>query len=234
VNKDLDPQRVGQELHVATILTGHFNKQENNLLITLEAIETDNDRMLWQANLSGSTQDLIAVQQQLAMHVRQGLMPIIGAAGGLLETSTRPSNQEAYDLYLRSVAAPHDTAPNREAIKRLEHAVELDPDYAPTWAELGLRYYYDATYSKGGEEIFQHSNAALERTLALDPNLITPAAQLIVNRVDRGELGKAYEAALASSNAVRRAPMRTGLWDMSNAMPACLKSQHVNAIPPSP
>jgi len=80
VNKDLDPQRVGQELHVATILTGHFNKQENNLLITLEAIETDNDRMLWQVNLSGSAQDLIAIQQQLAMHVRQGLMPIMGAA----------------------------------------------------------------------------------------------------------------------------------------------------------
>ena len=197
VNADLDPQRVGQELHVATVLTGHFNKQENHLLITLEAIETDNDRMLWQVNLSGSTQDLIAVQQQLAMQVRQGLMPIMGAAGGFLETSTRPSNQEAYDLYLRSVAAPHDPAPNREAIKVLERAVELDPNYAPAWAEVGQRYYYDATYSKGGEQMFQHSNAALERALALDPNVIAAASQLIVNRVDRGELGKAYEEATA-------------------------------------
>jgi tetratricopeptide (TPR) repeat protein len=33
--------------------------------------------------------------------------------------------------------------------------------------------------------------------LALDPNLIAAASQLIVNRVDRGELGKAYEAAEA-------------------------------------
>ncbi len=197
VNTDLDPQRVGQELHVATILTGHFNKQENNLLITLEAIKTDNDRMLWQVNLSGSAQDLIAVQQQLATQVRQGLMPLMGAAGALLETSTRPSNQEAYELYLRSVAAPHDIAPNREAIKMLEHAVELDPNYAPAWAEVGQRYYYDATYSKGGELMFQRSNAALERALALDPNVIAAASQLIVNRVDRGELGKAYEEATA-------------------------------------
>lgn len=90
VNTDLDPQRVGQELHVATILTGHFNKQDNDLLITLEAIKTDNDRMLWQVNLSGSAQDLIAIQQQLAMQVRQGLLPLLGAAGGFLETSTRP------------------------------------------------------------------------------------------------------------------------------------------------
>ena len=61
----------------------------------------------------------------------------------------------------------------------------------------GQRYYYDATYSNGGEQMFQHSNAALERALALDPNLIAAASQLIVNRVDRGELGKAYEAAQA-------------------------------------
>jgi len=197
VNTDLDPQRVGQELHVATILTGHFNKQENNLLITLEAIKTDSDRMLWQVNLSGSTQDLIAVQQQLATQVRQGLMPIMGASDRFLETSTRPSNQEAYDLYLRSVAAPHDPAPNQEAIKMLERATELDPNYAPAWAELGYRYYFDATYSSGGEPMFKHSTAVMERALALDPNLVAAASQLIVNRVDRGELGKAYEEATA-------------------------------------
>ena len=45
--------------------------------------------------------------------------------------------------------------------------------------------------------MFQRSNAALERALALDPNVIAAASQLIVNRVDRGELGKAYEEATA-------------------------------------
>ena len=196
VNADMDPQKVGRELHVANVLTGHFLKQGNHLLVTLEAIETGTDKLVWQSNLSGSTQDLIALQQQMAKQVRQGLLPMLGAAGGFLETSTRPSNQEAYDLYLRSVAAPHDAAPNREAIKTLERALELDPNYAPAWAEVGQRYYYDATYSNGGEQMFQHSNAALERALALDPNLIAAASQLIVNRVDRSELGKAYEAAM--------------------------------------
>jgi tetratricopeptide (TPR) repeat protein len=62
---------------------------------------------------------------------------------------------------------------------------------------VGQRYYYDATYSNGGEQVFQHSNQALERALALDPNLIAAASQLIVNRVDRGELGKAYQSAVS-------------------------------------
>jgi TolB-like protein/predicted Ser/Thr protein kinase len=197
VNADLDPQRVGLELHVATLLTGHFQKQGNDLLLTLEAINTESDRMLWQATFKSSTQDLITMQQQLTKQVRQGLLPVLGAAGGFLETGTRPSNQVAYDLYLRSVAAPHDPGPNREAIKTLESAVEIDPNYAPAWAEVGQRYYYDATYATGGEQMFQKSKAALERALALDPNLIIAASQLIVNRVDRGELAKAYEVATA-------------------------------------
>jgi eukaryotic-like serine/threonine-protein kinase len=197
VNADLDPQQVGRDLHVGTVLTGHFQKQGNRLLVTLEAIETGTERLVWQTNLTSSTQDLIGMQQQLAKQVREGLLPMLGAAGGFLETRTRPNNQEAYDLYLHSVALSHDAAPNREAIKSLEHVVELDPNYAPAWAEVGQRYYYDATYSDGGEQMFQHSNVALERALALDPNLIAAASQLIVNRVDRGELGKAYEAAAA-------------------------------------
>ena len=40
--------------------------------------------------------------------------------------ASRPKNQQAYDLYLRSVAVPHDPAPNKEAIKMLEWAVGID------------------------------------------------------------------------------------------------------------
>ncbi len=196
VSADLDLKQVARELHVATVLSGHFQKQGNHLLVTVEAIDTGTERLLWQTSLNGSTQDLIGVQEQLAKHVRQGLLPMLGAAGGFLEASTRPSNQEAYELYLRSVALSHDAAPNREAIKSLEHAVQLDPNYAPAWSEVGQRYYYDSTYSNGGEEMFQRSNVALEHGLALDSNLISAASQLIVNHVDRGELGKAYAAAM--------------------------------------
>jgi tetratricopeptide (TPR) repeat protein len=58
-----------------------------------------------------------------------------------------------------------------------------------------MRYYYDSQYSGGGEESFQRSNAAYERALALDPNLIVAAGQMITNRVERGELLEAYRQA---------------------------------------
>jgi tetratricopeptide (TPR) repeat protein len=68
---------------------------------------------------------------------------------------------------------------------------------------LAIRYYYDSTYSTGGEAAFQRSNAALERAIALDPNLVEAVGVLITNRVERSELAKAYSDA---QDLVRRRP----------------------------
>jgi len=197
VSPDVDPQQVGKELRVGSVLTGHFLRQGDHLLVTLEATETKTNRMLWQTNFTSSSEDLIALQSQLANQIRQGLLPILGASGSYLDTSTRPKSQEAYDLYLHSLALPHDAGPNKDAIAVLEHVVQTDPNYAPAWQELGLRSYFDADYSNGGEKMFQQSNTASERALALDPNRIVAAGQLITNRVERGELAKAYAGAQA-------------------------------------
>ncbi len=194
---NVDAEQAGRQLHVATVLTGHFLKQGDNLFVTLEAIDVNHDRLLWQTSFTAPTQDLIALQSAMAAQVRQGLLPTLGVAGGTTEAGTRPKNAEAYDLYLHSVALPHDPAANKDAIAVLEHVVQMDPTYAPAWEQLGLRCYFDATYSDGGEAMFQRSNQAEERALALDPNLSVAAGQLIANRVERGELGKAYEAAQA-------------------------------------
>src|SRR6266436_2860546 len=194
---DVDPQQAGKEVHVANVITGHFLKQGNRLLITLEAIQVEGDKLLWQTNVTAPAQDLIALQAQMAAQMRQGLLPALGIAGGFLDTGTRPKNPEAYDLYLHSLALPHDAGPNKDAIAVLEHVVDLDPTYAPAWEQLGVRCYYDADYSDGGEPMFQRSNKACERAIELDPNRIVAAGQLIENRVSRGELGKAYQAAAA-------------------------------------
>jgi serine/threonine protein kinase/TolB-like protein len=196
-DKDVDPARAGRELHVGTVLTGHYLKQGENLMVTLEAIDVATNRLIWQTNFNAKPQDLIALQENLSTQIRQGLLPVLNASAGFLETGTRPKNQEAYDLYLRSVPIPHDAIPNKEAIAILERAVGMDPTYSPAWEALGIRYYYDADYSTGGEDAFQKSNAAYERALALDPNRMFASGQLITNRTERGELGKAYEEALA-------------------------------------
>src|ERR1700691_4152537 len=200
---DLDPHKVGQELRVGRLLTGNFRKQGDQLTVTLECVDVPNDRVLWENSVTAKTDDLIGMRQQLSTLVQRGLLPALGGAGGEVETASQPKNQQAYDFYLRSVAVPHDPAPNKEAIKMLEWAVGIDPSYAPAWEALGQRYYYDSLFGGGGEDMFQRSNSARERAVTLDPNRVMAASSLITNRVERGELGRAYDAA---TDLVRRRP----------------------------
>ena len=199
----LDLQQAGREMHVTDIVTGHYLKEGDQLVITLEAVDVENNRTLWRDTLNVAAPDMIAMRSQITSKVQQGLVPALGVGTDSGETNTRPNNEEAYDLYLRSLAMPHDPAPNKEAIPMLERAVGLDPTYAPAWTALGLRYYYESTYGGGGEAVFQRSTAAYERALALDPNLTMAASQLITNRVERGELIRAYKDA---TDLVKRQP----------------------------
>ncbi|HKU25719.1 MAG TPA: protein kinase, partial [Candidatus Sulfotelmatobacter sp.] len=199
---DLDPKKVGLELRVGRLLTGSFRKEGDRLTVTLEAIDVPSDRLLWQTQVTDKADNLIGLHQQLTSQVQNGLLPMLGA-GGAVEANSRPTNPQAYDFYLRSVAVAHDPAPNREAIKMLEWAVGIEPNYAPAWEALGQRRYFDSIYGGGGEEMFQSSKHAYERALALDPNRVMAASNLITARVERGELGAAYDSA---SDLVRRRP----------------------------
>jgi len=188
----LDLQEAGKAMHVTDVVTGHYIKEGNQLQITLEAVDIGENRTVWRDTMTVAAPDLIAIQNEIAAKVRQGLVPALGA-GTAAEAGTHPKNEEAYDLYLRSIPLPHDPLPNKDAIAMLERAVGMDPTYGPAWEALGYRYYYDATYSDGGEAVYRRGQSALERAVTLDPNLVAAAAQLITTRVESGDLIKAYE-----------------------------------------
>ena len=193
----LDLQEAGRAMHVTDVITGHFLKEGSQLQITLEAVDVENNRTLWRDTMTVAAPDMIAMRGEITSKVRQGLVPALGAGTDSADAGTHPKNEEAYDIYLRSIALPHDPQPNKDAIAMLERAVGLDPTYAPAWNALGYRYYYDSQYASGGEAMFQRSKSALERALALDANFVTAAGQLISMRVERGELVKAYQEAKA-------------------------------------
>ena len=193
----LDLQEAGHAMHVTDVITGHFLKEGSQLQITLEAIDVENNRTLWRDTMTVAAPDMIAMRGQITSKVRQGLVPALGAGTAAAEGITRPKNEEAYDLYLRSLSLPHDPRPNKDAIAMLERSVGLDASYAPAWEELGVRYHYDAAYSDGGEPAFQRALAAFSRALTLDPNYIKPAAEIMLMQVERGEVVKAYQGGQA-------------------------------------
>jgi eukaryotic-like serine/threonine-protein kinase len=193
----IDLQQAGKEMHVGRIITGHYQKVRDQLQLTLEAIEVADDRVLWQDTLNVPTEDLVKMREQVTAQVHQGLIPALGASTSAIEIGTRPSNEEAYDLYLRSVALPHDGEQNRDAVRMLERSVGLDPAYAPAWSALGKRYYYEEEYGPGANGSMSRTEPALRRALALDPDLEDAAQQIVSLDADAGRLPLAYQEAKA-------------------------------------
>jgi eukaryotic-like serine/threonine-protein kinase len=197
-NGESDPAKVGRELGVGTVVVGHFIRQGDKVLVTLEAVEVKDNRLLWTGTLNAPADNLIALQNQLSRKVRQELIPALGVMRNApVEAGSSPANREGYDLYLRSVSIPHDGEANKEAIQMLERAVGLDPNYAPAWEALGRRRYFDAIYSGGGAAGYERSNAAYQRALSIEPGRVSAAGFLAANEVEQGDLDKAYVDAKA-------------------------------------
>jgi eukaryotic-like serine/threonine-protein kinase len=200
---DTDPQTAGRELRVDRVLSGHYLREAERIQVTMEVMDTEKNQVVWRDTLATVATDLIGLQQQITSRLNQRLLPLLGAASGAAEGSTRPKNPEAYDLYLRSAALPRDGEPNKRAIEILERAVGLDDSYAPAWGALADRYYFDGTYSNGGSAALVRSRDASQRALDLEPNLPEAAQRLIVLRVEAGDLNGAWDEA---SEVLRRRP----------------------------
>jgi TolB-like protein len=194
---ELDLQQAGHEMGVTAIVTGHFQTEKDQLEITLEAVDVESNRTLWRDTVNVAASNRLAMREEVASKITHGLIAALGGAADAEQAQSAPRNQGAYDLYLRSIAYPHDVAPNKQAILMLERAVGIGPDYAPAWEALGQRYYFDATYGDGGQQTLKRADSAYERALALDPNLIFAASQLIGDRAEEAEVKNAYAEATA-------------------------------------
>ncbi len=191
----VDPLAVGRELKVVNIVTGQYFREGDQLQLTLEAIDVENNRLLWRESVQASADDLISLRERVAERVREDLLPRLGLLVRPASEGTRPTNRAAYELFLRVLAMSTDAEPNRVAIEMLERVIEADPGFAPAYAELSSRYQYDGNYTEAGEASLQKVEGLAKRALELDPELSPAIAQVILFRTERGELGAAYAEA---------------------------------------
>jgi eukaryotic-like serine/threonine-protein kinase len=200
---DIDVEQAGKELRVGHLVTGHYQKVGKDLQLTLEAIDVADNRLLWQKSLNVPAEDHVAMHNEVTSNVLNGMIPALGVSNANETGGTRPKNEEAYDLYLRSIALAHDGVQNTEAIRMLERSVGLDPNFAPALAALGIRYYYDEEYGTGAPTSANYhsdpssyrSYSTLQKALSLDPNLVAAEQQIISQDTDRGNLVQAYRQA---------------------------------------
>ena len=166
--KNEDLRLIGEKLNVATVLEGSVRKQGNRVRITAELVKAADGFHLWSQTYDRDLVDVFAVQEEIASSVAGSLQV------ALLEqrkSSARATNPDAYAAYLEGrYFALLNT---QEAVHYYKRAIELDPKYAPAWAELASARAVQAG-ALGTiplREGYEEAKAEAERAVSLDPDL---------------------------------------------------------------
>jgi TolB-like protein len=173
-----NPQNVraiGQRLGVGSVLEGSVRRDGRTLRLTVQLIDARTDRHLLAANYDRDIGHLLDLQSAVAREVATALAATLSRVerGEIDRVGT--NSGDAYDLYLRGVAAGRnpstEDAARLEAAKRLlEEAVRLDPDYADALALLA-RLHVWSYFNWPQAEYATAAREAFERALAIDQSL---------------------------------------------------------------
>jgi adenylate cyclase len=194
--KAVEVPEVARKLNVSHVLEGSVRKGGNRVRITAQLIDGDTGNHLWAERYDRDLDDIFALQDEISEAIVKALkLKLLPEEKKAIERRGT-DNAEAYDLYL--MARQYRWGGNfgvsqKETIIRLaSRAVEIDPDYAGAWALIGsaqasLRFRF------GRQDV--DGSAAIEKALALDPNLAEAHAAKAISLRGEGRYDEAWEEA---------------------------------------
>ncbi len=128
----VDVRQVGQELGVRYVLEGSVRRSGERLRLTGQLIDTGSGAHLWAERFDGSMQDIFALQDEMTSRVVGAIAPRLQMAEIERAKRNRPDSLDAYDLYLRALAAVREMTlkDSQEALAYVDRALKIDPEYA--------------------------------------------------------------------------------------------------------
>jgi TolB-like protein/tetratricopeptide (TPR) repeat protein len=176
-----DLREVGQDLGVRYILEGSVRKAGDDLRITAQLIDAQDNFHVWSDSYDRQLDNVFEIQSEIAEAIAGALRVPLGVD----ETSDLvipTGDMTAYDLYLEGRARVRDRGAENiaDAITLFEAAIARDSVWAPAWAGLAiarsLEPYYQpgrsvpATDGRVWDTAFVAAERAALRALELDPD----------------------------------------------------------------
>jgi TolB-like protein/Tfp pilus assembly protein PilF len=161
---EFDTQSIGHKLKVQALLLGRVVRSDDLLSISVELIDTGDDRHLWGAQYIRNPSDLFATYETIARNIGEKLQlepPVLEQRHRLGHTR----NHQAYVSYLKGRYYFNKLTPDgvQKAIEHLHRAIEQDPAYSLAYAALGDCHNYLAHRDEAKQ--------ALLKALELDETL---------------------------------------------------------------
>jgi len=163
---------IAAALDVDAIVEGSVMRVGDTVRINAQLIDARADRHLWAESFERRSQDVLALQDELASAIAREINVRLAPVGKAPEESARAVNPEAYDAYLKGryfFNRPSDEN-LQKAIARFEDALALDPDFVPALSGLSDAYLW-AGYNEGfitSSDARPQARAAAERAIRLD------------------------------------------------------------------
>ena len=99
--KQIDPQAVGRELKVQTVLMGVVRQMGDRLNVQVDLVDATTGAQLWGQEYERKLMDVVAVKQTLVREVTEKLRLKLTGEQQQRLTQRDPANPESYQFYLR-------------------------------------------------------------------------------------------------------------------------------------
>jgi adenylate cyclase len=170
-SKPVKVQQVSEELGVRYVLEGSVQRSGDRVRITAQLIDATSGRHLWGERLERELKDIFAMQDEVVQTIVARLASVEGAER--VRSMRKPTERlDAYELVLRAKKArlSFTKEGNAEALRLLQSAIELDPEYARAYAGLAGVHQFDATFgwSESPAESINRAFEFAKRAVALD------------------------------------------------------------------
>src|SRR5437867_3588855 len=177
-NEDDIVRKVGDQLHVNTVLEGSVRKAGDKLRITAQLINVADGYHLWSEDYDGDVRDIFTFQSNVAQRVVEALQIKLGVEEKRALAKKPTENPEAHRLYLlgRYEFGKYSEAGWTSSIRYYEQALKLDPNYALAYCGLADTYAYMGGVVMPSKEAVVKEKEFAQKALELDPEL--PEAHL--------------------------------------------------------
>jgi len=140
-----DVRKIGRRLGVAHVVEGSVRKTGDRLRVTAQLVETATGRGLWAEQYDRSSDDLFAVQDEIADLIVTTLAGRIEQASRQRAAEKPATDMLAYDHLLRARDHTRHRTHEGELTARfhLDRALELDPDLASAYACYAISYVHE-------------------------------------------------------------------------------------------
>jgi TolB-like protein len=143
----VDVRQVGRELGVRYVLEGGVRRGGDRLRVTAQLVDAETGAHIWARTFDGKVEDVFTFQDEITASVAGIVYPKIEQAEAERVRRKPPESLDAYELTLRGIELWRTVREpeNREAVRLLLRALDLDPEYGLALAALGHVLQYRMT-----------------------------------------------------------------------------------------